>query len=147
MQLIERGVLAPDDAAGAHVPFAVTNPFGGEVTISQLFTHTARLGSSMAGSVAAASEFKPLAEVVPYYLDWTRTLSRSLVISGIFRCRRRLSGGRDISHRNKQTSPAGRFSMDLHLGAGRRPSFEGIERPGRGRVRWRLVPGMGRGRG
>ena len=45
MQLIERGVLAPDDAAGAHVPFAVTNPFGGEVTISQLFTHTARLGS------------------------------------------------------------------------------------------------------
>jgi CubicO group peptidase (beta-lactamase class C family) len=71
MQLVERGVLALDDAASARLPFALTNPLGGEVTIRHLLTHTAGLGSSVAGSVSAASVFKPLAEAVPYYLNRT----------------------------------------------------------------------------
>ncbi len=63
MQLVERGVISLDDPINKHLPFEVKNPYGGpEVTVFHLMTHTAGLGTGVAGSVFGKP--RPLEEIV-----------------------------------------------------------------------------------
>jgi len=63
MQLVDQGVISLDDPINKHLPFTVTNPYGGdEITVFHLMTHT----SGMTGDAAASvfSKPRPLAEAL-----------------------------------------------------------------------------------
>jgi CubicO group peptidase (beta-lactamase class C family) len=69
MQLIEAGVVALDQPVNELLPFRVENPFGGEIEVHHLLTHTSGLGTTLVDSCTRPEKHRPLARVLAEFVQ------------------------------------------------------------------------------
>jgi CubicO group peptidase (beta-lactamase class C family) len=68
MQLVDGGVIQLSDAINELLPFSVDNPYGGEISVRHLMTHSSGLGTSMVDSCTSVVHHRPLADVLAEFV-------------------------------------------------------------------------------
>jgi len=69
MQLVEQGLLALDQPINELLPFTVKNPFGGDVKVRHLMTHSAGLGTTLVDSCTSPQTHRPLGDVLAEFVQ------------------------------------------------------------------------------